>query len=295
MTHAYQKIRAHANEIQEKMEGGNDANIEDHPYFVRLIIRAENNSIACGGCYIRPRWVLTASHCLDINDYDNQKTPNVGEDKTRAKCLGGLKDSQKSGYQAISSINLFMNPNYFRNETEVLNDIGLIQLQYQFKMKSTVKLIAMPKSKIDYSGKSVLIMGWGNAGVDEKASEGNETEPRKLQTLKTTVHDMKTCTERIGSPSAICLGKKGEVACSGDSGGPLIFEKLIIGICSFGFGCSGELAVYENVYTHRDWINEVAGKPSCTRCKAANRVVDSFNYFFISCFLTLHLYCTVHR
>lgn len=261
MASAYKKLRARVTDIQGKIVGGKNARITDFPYMVRLLISVNEATVACGGSYIRPMWTLTAAHCLDTNDRDTSFPPEVGNDLSRVECIMGMETKQDTDFQAIKSQNLFIHPEYFRNDSEVLNDIGLIHLEKQFELSEKVQLIATPTKKMDYSNYKVTIMGWGATGIQDRGK--SITRPMILQSLTTFAHDMEDCETMTGSGHAICIGQKGEISCSGDSGGPLVFEMVVIGVCSYGFGCSGEFAVYENVYSHREWINSLAGNETC--------------------------------
>lgn len=266
---SYKRIRYQVKEMQGKIVGGHDARIRDYPFMVRLIIDIGHASVGCGASYIRPIWVLTAAHCLDINDHDITKSPAVG-DMRRAKALMGLEDVHSQRFQTQHSKELYINPTYFRNDTEVVNDIGLILIEQKFKLSSSVEMISIPTKFIDYGGLKVTLMGWGAMLASD--DEFKATIPERLQVLTTYAHNMRDCRRRTGSPSAICIGQKGKISCSGDSGGPLIYKHYVIGVCSYGFGCSGDFAVYENVYSHRDWIDSIAGIQSTrTASKAKSR------------------------
>lgn len=257
VTFAYKNLRFRSDSgISGRIVGGHAGHIDDFPFMVKLTIDLGDEEAVCGGSYIKPVWVLTAAHCLDINDSDDTYPPEVGDDLRRVKCIMGMENQWNIMYQKRRSVNLYINPMYFRNATEVFNDIGLIQLKRPFKLTSSVQMVPIPTEVIDYGGQTVTLMGWGATQKSDRPSEGIFTAPYKLQVLDTLAHDMDECANLTGSDSVICIGEEGKVSCSGDSGGPLVFNDMVIGVCSYGFGCSGQFAVYENVYSHGDWINE---------------------------------------
>lgn len=258
-TIAYKKLRSRLSDVQGKIVGGHDAKIKDYPFMVKLVINVGDFSVGCGGSYIRPLWVLTASHCIDLNDNDISLPPTVGL-MTRVKSIMGLEERMQTGYQSAMSKKLLMHPKYFRNDSEVNNDIGLIMLQTAFEIGNTVQLVPIPRTEIDYGGEKVVIMGWGATGITDDPEQGRITTTQRLQVLTTVAHDMRDCKRRTGSPSTICIGEKGKISCSGDSGGPLYYSNMVIGVCSYGFGCGGDFAVYENVYSHQTWVSKIAGR-----------------------------------
>jgi len=53
----------------------------------------------------------------------------------------------------------------------------------------------------------------------------------------------------------------GNNACNGDSGGPLVVEGTLVGIVSWGIGCTeaGYPTVYSNVATLRSFVTQETG------------------------------------
>ncbi|GJQ80874.1 hypothetical protein Trydic_g14132 [Trypoxylus dichotomus] len=252
--------RMDSSDMIPKIVGGSDAKIEDFPFMALLIITVKPpDQIKCGGSYIQPLWVLTAAHCLDINDDDPVFNPSPGDVQNRVLLLMGIDDFNQKHYQRMKSEKLIIHPDYKRNRTFVDDDVGLIKIPTPFNMTNKVQVAPIPATSIDYSGQYVFLTGWGRMNDTDEA--GNAASPTKLQKLKTTVLDMKNCSEWSKTDKVICIGKKGEISCSGDSGGPLIYQEMVIGICSYGFGCSGEYSVYGNAYSYRKWIEEITEMP----------------------------------
>ncbi|KAK9703462.1 Trypsin [Popillia japonica] len=252
---AYKRIRYDKQGLDPKIIGGTDAKIEDFPFMVRIEIHEGGAFLICGASYIKPTWVLTAAHCIDANDGDISLPPSVPSQEDMVICIMEKDDAKQIKYQIGQSKKLIIHPGYFRNHTSVANDLGLILLQNPFSITTKAKIGKLIDTEIDYSGASVFIIGWGATKVTD--TPANITQPRKLQMLKTVVHNMDECRRRTRSKATICIGKEGGISCSGDSGSPLVYNNMVIGVCSYGFGCSGETAVYGNVYNHLDWIKEV--------------------------------------
>jgi secreted trypsin-like serine protease len=68
----------------------------------------------------------------------------------------------------------------------------------------------------------------------------------------------------------ICAGSKnGTDTCNGDSGGPLMFQKvfddrevrnILVGVVSFGVSCGAGRGIYTDVSSYMDWILETIQK-----------------------------------
>ena len=61
--------------------------------------------------------------------------------------------------------------------------------------------------------------------------------------------------------NVFCAGRAMRSGCHGDSGGPVVYNGLQIGIVSGGANCQRPdySGIYVNVYRFRDWIHENSG------------------------------------
>lgn len=94
-----------------------------------------------------------------------------------------------------------------------------------------------------------------------------------LLTANITVIPIEQCSSLTSyggkiKPGMICAGSwtGGVDSCSGDSGGPLICDDVLVGIVSFGQSCAKPNfpGVYTDVNFHRDWIMEHLPSSSLT-------------------------------
>lgn len=280
--YAYKIIRTDLQLPQGKILGGDKAKIINFPYMVKLYIRIEQNTILCGGTYIASNWVMTAAHCLDIHDVT--APPSVGRGN-RIECIMGTdRHRRQPGHQSIKSFRLFHHPQFFRNETHVEHDIGLVLLKTHFNLTRGVNIAVLPRRSINYAGATVTILGYGLSKIN--VVTGEVTVPQQLQMLTTKVHSNKFCQKLTHSSDVICIGKKGKISCTGDSGGPMIFRKRIIGVCSYGFGCTAEYGIYENVFRNKEWIDKMIGDTSLqTRSGNADSIIVNGVIFYIVLFI----------
>lgn len=226
---------------------GEPAEPGEIPYQAYLI-SARNNSnrgSLCGGSLIKPKWVLTAAHCVEDTD------------KTLVQL--GSNDKKKMTYKQVS---------YFRvvhvlyNSLTLYNDVALVRLPVQPSGENIATIPIAPKDFMDLAGEEVQASGFGLT-----SNTGDVPELLNKVTLVGVTN--KQCRNSYGAlfvlKSTLCAmysTKKGQSTCNGDSGGPLVYQAndtttYLVGVTSFvsGKGCdSGELAAFGRVSAHHDWI-----------------------------------------
>lgn len=148
------------------------------------------------------------------------------------------------------------------------NDIMLIKLQGRAKLNKAVKLISLPTSDDDPKpGTICTAAGWGTIANNPYKL------PTALMEVNITVIKREICNNKYhynGKPviteNMICAGAKngGKDSCNGDSGGPLICNKKLRGITSFGKSKRCGKADSPGVYTrlaerYLEWIRKTIG------------------------------------
>lgn len=201
--------------------------------------------VLCGGAVIRPGWVLTAAHCL--TDAVDGTTFPVLRSGHRIR-LGVQNPLADEGF-SYPILRVIAHPDYRRERFAF--DIALIQYDPQAGVKSgTVRPIA----QIRLDGQPVTArpiparmpaytFGWGRTALEGGAP------PDRLRGARLELLDNQRCTQLSrfdGERRDLVLcgaGARGEQACYGDSGGPLITygesDKVptVIGVVSAGIKC----------------------------------------------------------
>lgn len=224
--------------------GGQNAVPHSAPWIVSL---QRNRNHHCGGSIISPDWILTAAHCI-VNT-----PPTIVFEAVAGKHDIGLTEVTEER-RVIDR--LIPHQNYPGGVAPF--DIGLAHLQVPFALTSSIRIIPLPPRDVVHSGQATLF-GWGSTSTGFFPSY-----PRILQTVNKPIVDYATCEQIFGSrlhPTNICTGPLtgGISACSGDSGGPLDQNGVIVGIVSWGgipCGRPNSPSVFVRVSAFIDWIDQ---------------------------------------
>ncbi|XP_063930597.1 transmembrane protease serine 3-like [Zophobas morio] len=226
-----------------RIVGGNTETIEDNPWQVSLQVFGLHN---CGGSIISEDTILTAAHCVDGVLSLLYEVVSGSADLLGNPTRSTIKDTiVHEGYDGLS------------------NDSALIILNEPLTFSDTTQ--AVPLTDEDpVAGDTVKVTGWGIL------SEDDGTAPTDLYGVEVTVVDRDECAADYADvedatidATMVCAGvpEGGKDSCSGDSGGPLTKDGVLVGIVSWGEGCAevGYPGVYTSVASVRQWIKDNSG------------------------------------
>lgn len=284
---AIAQSRAAQRDANERIVGGEEAEIGDAPWAVRLNIIRDGSTFICGASLVAPelmangsvfwrsnvsgaRWAITAAHCID----NTEGTGFVGPEYIEA--ITGRLDLADSGSGEVREVIAVMgHPGFDR--VNLSNDLALLVLN-----EATVDLQMIRRASIrlpdtqdtNWLGRPYLALmaqGWGRVG---------ETMPTtaKLRQVRVPQVDYETCATAYGlhgysiEPGMICAGffSGGFDSCAGDSGGPLVLRPsnnvplslnlqhpVLVGAVSWGKGCARQdlYGIYTSIAFFRSWLD----------------------------------------
>ncbi|XP_068905393.1 chymotrypsin-1-like [Tenebrio molitor] len=225
-----------------RVVGGSTASAGQYPFIISL--RTIFNSHTCGGSLIANNWVVTAAHCV------------YNSSPSSYSVVAGINQLNSNSGVQVGVAEIIVHPNY--NQNLIINDIALLRLSSSIAESNLIKIIELESENVADPRDCVLI-GWGRTSYPGSIPNDLQHLPLKSvpyeQCKNAWINQEGTILE-----SEICtLTQRGQGACHGDSGGPLISQDggnaKLIGLVSWGSPCAvGMPDVYTRVSAFRDWI-----------------------------------------
>ncbi|XP_056616998.1 complement factor D-like [Triplophysa dalaica] len=227
----------------ECITGGKEAVANSHPYMASL---QWNGKHECGGFLISNQWIMSAAHCFQ-NGRDSGVKVVLG-----AHSLSEDEDTKKSF--DVSAV--YNHPDFTISNYD--NDIALLKLGSAITESYAVKPIKFQRDGgvNPEEGAAVETCGWG--------SQNNMGgRPDKLQELSITVKERWLCgrSDHYGAKftdNMLCAALNKKDTCDGDSGGPLLYKGVVVGITSNGgkkCGSSRKPGLYTIISHYTQWID----------------------------------------
>ncbi|XP_061093359.1 complement factor D [Conger conger] len=235
----------------ECITGGQEATAHSRPYMASLQWKKNDNyKHECGGFLVAEQWVMTAAHCLR----DGAKEMKV--------VLGAhsLTESETSK-QEFTAPGVFSHPDFSTDNYD--NDIALLKLDRAAVLGDSVKTLGFQRDGAanPQTTDVVSAAGWG--------SRNNlGSRPDKLQEVDVAVLLRGLCgrIDYYGdafNDNLMCASGTRKDTCDGDSGGPLIFKGVAVGITSNGGKKCGTLrkpGLYTIISRYTQWIDSTMQK-----------------------------------
>ncbi|XP_060529932.1 trypsin-3-like [Cylas formicarius] len=229
-------------DVGVRIVNGTTVDISEYPYQVAILYQS---SPICGGVLISAKHVLTALHCwvLDTNQ-------NISEYSVRA----GSNYWDKGGQEIYAESVVYDVP---PGQGYLDYDIAIITLKFPVNVSNAIPIVMDEADAVHDDGEVATLSGWG---LTQLALDDDDDDPYILRAVNVTVI---FCGDTGVLRNFICFAQNGTGPCYGDSGGPAVINKKLVGLTSTGGGgaCGSSMAraYYTRISTFREWIQEITG------------------------------------
>ncbi|XP_037098320.1 complement factor D [Syngnathus acus] len=246
--------------LGEGIIGGREAAAHSRPYMASIqVAEGDGMKHECGGFAVADQWVMTAVHCLPTGANGRKVVLGVHS-------LSQAEDTK----QTFEILELHSHPQY--NPDNYDNDIALIKLDRPFNASESVKSVAFLRAGGVNPGTDAEVetAGWGS--LDNLGSRPDMLQEALIQVVSSTRCRRSDYFGRKFTTNMICAHKlcpepcnqphKMEDSCDGDSGGPLLYNGVVVGITSNGGKKCGQIkkpGIYTIISHYSEWIDGVMG------------------------------------
>lgn len=209
---------------------------------VELVEAVGRDEYTCTATFISTTALLTAAHCVVDENHPKLIPSNA---TFRVMKASSRSSARSSDWIAVRRANVHPHPRY---DGEALHDVAVIVLDSPV----AVTPVAIRRTPITsaLAGSKVRLVGFGQATRKSGPNDGSETR----RTVDTTL--------RALDGNLVRIGKTGQQACDGDSGGPALLtvdgvDTLIAtdDLAATDVNCAGG-DLYQRVDLHLDFIDQ---------------------------------------
>jgi secreted trypsin-like serine protease len=209
---------------------------------VELVETVGRDEYTCTATFISTTALLTAAHCV-VED-DHPKVIPSGA-TFRVMTAASRSSAKSSDWITVRRANVHPHPRY---DGEAAHDVAIIVLDAPV----AVTPIAIRRTPITsaLAGSKVRLVGYGQTTRQSSANDGSDTR----RTVDTTLRGL--------DGNLVRIGKTGQQACDGDSGGPALLTvdgvpTLIAtdDLAATDVNCAGG-DLYQRVDLHLDFIDQ---------------------------------------
>lgn len=270
-------LQARIFQISSRISKGETSKPNQFPYMVSLrkfneTFHGGNYRHFCGAALISDSWVISAAHCM----FEKQSGARL--DATDVRIVVGAYDFWRDG-DIFEAMNIIRHEKYFKLTKE--NDIALLQTKIRIKFGENVQPIAISKELIE-SGQDGVLTGFGLTGILVKTANQIDqsklkiclfvlefgSNPNQLQFIGLRVISNEFCIRKhkmfnqvyIHGTTLCTLVGDGGGSSNQDSGGPLVINKKLVGVLSWGIPfVKGYPDQFTKLSWFTQWIQEKTG------------------------------------
>ncbi|XP_024133844.1 complement factor D [Oryzias melastigma] len=246
----------------ECIVGGREAEPHSRPYMASIQV-PEGDALKheCGGFVIADQWVMTAVHCL----------PNGPNGRKVVLGLHSLSQPEETK-QTFDILELHNHPNF--NLDNFDNDISLIKLDRPFNTSEAVQAVQFLRAggTNPEAGAEVETAGWGS--LDNLGSRPDKLREVVIEVIRPTRCSRSDYFGSKFTSNMMCANKvckdpcdqpfRVQDGCDGDSGGPLLYNNVAVGITSNGGKKCGQVkkpGIYTIISLYTEWIDSIMAPP----------------------------------
>ncbi|XP_075983978.1 trypsin, alkaline A-like [Anticarsia gemmatalis] len=248
-------VHVHSELYFDRVIQGSPTIISKYPVLAQLLLDAwgtQEYVQHCAGIILTSRHVLSAAHCFQYNSNTRRNYTQPKYWKIR------VGSSYRTRGGAMHNLKTIIPHNEF-DKYYYTNDIAIVVVSKQFTFNNNVKQSTIIKQGVEIKPDSLCqLVGWG-------VLEPDGPQPEQLQDTTLRTIDHKICKYRYSTIGAViqdsmmCAGlldMAGPDGCFGDSGGPLIYKGLVVGLVSFGYSCGHRYfpGVYTKISHYTSWV-----------------------------------------